>query len=75
MTNRSMFVGMDVHKETIDVAIADGDRNGDVRHYGVIPAELGAVDKLVRALTAPNRLSFAKTTAPLCGGHRDCLES
>jgi hypothetical protein len=33
MENRSMFVGLDVHKETIDVSIADGDRHGEVRHY------------------------------------------
>ena len=25
MGNRSMFVGLDVHKETIDVSIAEGD--------------------------------------------------
>ena len=28
MGNRSMFVGLDVHKETIDVSIAEGDRHG-----------------------------------------------
>ena len=38
MGNRSMFVGLDVHKETIDVSIAEGDRRGEVRHYGVIRA-------------------------------------
>ena len=38
MGNRSMFVGLDVHKETIDVSIAEGDRHGAVRHYGVIQA-------------------------------------
>jgi hypothetical protein len=31
MGNRSMFVGLDVHKETIDVSIAEGDRHGEVR--------------------------------------------
>ena len=28
MENRSMFVGLDVHKETIDVSIAEGQREG-----------------------------------------------
>ena len=28
MGNRSMFVGLDVHKETIDVSIAEGERQG-----------------------------------------------
>ena len=36
MENRSMFVGLDVHKETIDVSIAEGDRQGEVRHDGRI---------------------------------------
>ena len=38
MGNRSMFVGMDVHKESIDVSIAEEGREGEVRHYGVIAA-------------------------------------
>jgi transposase len=40
MGNRSMFVGLDVHKETIDVSIAEGARQGEVRHYGVIASDL-----------------------------------
>ena len=40
MEHRSMFVGLDVHKETIDVSIAEGHREGEVRHYGVIAGDL-----------------------------------
>jgi hypothetical protein len=36
MGKRNMFVGLDVHKETVDVSIADGNRHGEVRHHGVI---------------------------------------
>ena len=55
MAKRSMFVGMDVHKESIDVSLAEEGRDGEVRHYGVIPGDLEAVAKVVRALRAPNR--------------------
>ena len=55
MAKRSMFVGMDVHKESIDISLAEEGRDGEVRHYGVIPGDLEAVAKVVRALRAPNR--------------------
>ena len=67
MGNRSMFVGLDVHKETIDVSIAEGERHGEVRHYGVIASDLEPLDKVVRALRAPNRqLHFVYEAGP-CG--------
>jgi hypothetical protein len=55
MAKRSMFVGMDVHKESIDVSLAEEGRAGEVRHYGVIPGDVDALAKVVRALRAPNR--------------------
>ena len=64
---RSMFVGMDVHKESIDISLAEEGREGEVRHYGVIPGDLEAVAKVVRALRAPNRrLRFVYEAGP-CG--------
>jgi len=67
MGNRSMFVGMDVHKETIDISVAEGGRQGEVRHYGVIASDLEPLDKVVRALRAPDRrLHFVYEAGP-CG--------
>jgi len=63
MGNRSMFVGLDVHKETIDVSIAEGHRDGEVRHYGVIASDLEPLDKVVRALRAPDRQLHAPEDA------------
>ena len=67
MAKRSMFVGMDVHKESIDISLAEEGRDGEVRHYGVIPGDLEALAKVVRALRAPQRrLRFVDQAGP-CG--------
>ena len=65
MGNRSMFVGLDVHKQTIDVSIAEGDRQGEVRHYGVIARDLKPLDQLVRALRAPTGVCTSSTRRPV----------
>jgi transposase len=67
MAKRSMFVGMDVHKESIDVSLAEEGRDGEVRHYGTVPGDLEALAQVVRALRAPNRrLRFVYEAGP-CG--------
>ena len=47
MAKRSMFVGMDVHKESIDISLAEEGRDGEVRHYGGITGDLAALAKVV----------------------------
>ena len=53
MAKRSMFVGMDVHKESIDISLAESGRDGEVQHYGVIPGHLEAVAKVRAGATRP----------------------
>ena len=67
MVKRSMFVGMDVHKESIDISVAEDGRQGEVRHYGVIAGDLEALAKVVRALRAPDRVLHFVYEAGPCG--------
>ena len=53
MNKRVQYIGLDVHKETIAVAIAsEGDTQ--VRSYGIISATLDALDKVLKKLQQPD---------------------
>ncbi len=47
MGEHIIFVGLDVHKATIAVYVAESGRDGEVRFVGEIPNEPAALDKLV----------------------------
>jgi len=67
MTKRSTFIGLDVHKESIAVAIAESGRFGEVRVYGTVGGEIEALEKVRRTLRAPGRtLHFVYEAGP-CG--------
>jgi transposase len=67
MKDNSIFVGMDVHKNSIDIAIAEKGREGQLRHFGTIEGSLAALDKVVRKLVSNGqRPCFAYEAGP-CG--------
>lgn len=67
MTNNTAFIGLDTHKETIAVAIAENDRNGSVRYHSQIVNEPAAVLKLVKKLANTyGELFFCYEAGP-CG--------
>ena len=68
MTNSNiLFIGLDVHKESIEVAIAEDGLSGEVRHLGKISGSLTAVDKLIRKLASKGKtLHFCYEAGP-CG--------
>ena len=61
------YVAFDNSKETLAVAIADGDARGEVRFWGTIANRVEAVRKLVARLAAKHpALSFCYEAGP-CG--------
>ena len=67
MGDRITYVGLDVHKEGIVVAVAGGGLRGEVREYGRIANTPTALDRLVRKLgDAGVRLGFCYEAGP-CG--------
>lgn len=65
MTKSISFVGLDVHKNSIDIALADTGRDNEVRYYGTISGDLASLDKAVRKLVSRGTtLSFVYEAGP-----------
>ena len=67
MKKSVLYVGLDVHKMSIDVAIAEAGPGAELRYYGRIGGDLEALDRVTRKLLAQGaELRFAYEAGP-CG--------
>jgi transposase len=63
----SIFVGLDVHKKTVSIAIAEGQRGGEVRHVGTFENRVDVLRKMIERLARGGRhLNFCYEAGP-CG--------
>jgi transposase len=59
-----MFVGLDVHKDSISIAPAEDGRDGEVRHYGKIDGDLAALDRATAKFEKDRELHFVYEAGP-----------
>ena len=65
MEKRITYVGLDVHKDTIAVALTEAGKRGEVREYGKIANTASALQSLVSKLArGGHRLRFCYEAGP-----------
>jgi transposase len=67
MKDSITIVGLDVHKDSIEIVIAETTGSREVRHFGKIGGNMASLDKAIRKLKSSHReLRFVYEAGP-CG--------
>ena len=63
----TVYVDLDIHKDSIDIALDDVGRDGAVRHVGTIGGDLAALDKALRKIISRGHRLHVVYEAGPCG--------